>query len=364
MAETCPNTLADLAKLTGAALRGDGSAPILGVAGIQNAREGEIALIASLRYHKFLSRTGASALVVGPKFDASASDWAERGPLPLLVAEKPEEAFEAIAAHFHPEPALPEPGVHPSAVVAAEADIDPTASIGACCVVDPGAVVGPGTVLRPLVFVGREARIGAGCVLHPHVAVLERCVLGDRVVLHSGVVVGADGFGYDTVDGMHRKSPQRGSVEIGSDVEVGANVTIDRARFGRTAVGSGTKIDNLVQVAHNVSIGEHSIIVAQAGIAGSTTLGHHVVLAAQVGLKDHIQLGDGAMVAAQSGVDHDVQPGEAVFGSPAQDIRNERRCMILYQRLPEQVKQAKQLAKTVEDLEERLKRLEGASEDD
>jgi UDP-3-O-[3-hydroxymyristoyl] glucosamine N-acyltransferase len=388
-------TLAQLADLTGAApaagtlsspktAAGPGATLIHGVAGIRHAREGEIALLAAPRYEKFLPTTAASALVVGPDFDAAATD------LPLLIADKPEQAFETIAEHFCPESPRPERGVDPAAVVAPEATVHPSATVGACCVVEPGATIGPGTVLRPLVFVGRDASIGADCFLHPHVTVLGRCTLGDRVVLHAGVVIGSDGFGYHfvahdgsaggqepggapggrgagaasrgpaAVEGVHQKIAQRGIVEIGDDVEIGANTTIDRARYGRTVIGSGTKIDNLVQVAHNVAVGEHCLLVAQAGIAGSTTLGHHVVIAAQAGLRDHIELGDGAVVAAQSGVPRDIEPGETVFGSPAQDIRKERRCIVHHQRLPELAGQVRELAKTVEELTEKVQRLEAA----
>jgi len=355
---TGTTTLAQLADLTGATLRGDGETAIAGVAGMRNAREGEIALLGGARYIKHLAATRASALVVGQDFDTAATE------LPLLIAETPDAAFEAIAARFGPAPAPAEPGIHPRAFVAPDATVDPTASVGAGCVVEAGAVIGPRTALLPLAFVGRDARVGADCVLHPQVAVLERCVLGDRVVLHSGTVVGADGFGYDTVDGVHQKVPQRGIVEIGDDVETGANVTIDRARFGRTVIGRGTKIDNLAQIAHNVSTGEHCLIVAQVGVAGSVSLGHHVVLAAQAGLVGHIHIGDGAIVGAKAGVPGDLEPGSIVLGAPAQDIRNERRCMVLYQRLPDMARQAKQLAKTIESLEERVRHLEGASEDD
>ena len=350
-------TLAQLAGLTGACLRGDGDRVIVGAAGIQQARGGEIAFVASGRYARFAATTGASALVVGPQFDPATT------ALPLLVAEDPEAAFEAIAARLSPPAASPEPGIHPTAAVAPEATVDPSATVGACCVVEPGAIVGPATVLRPLVVVGADARVGAGCVLHPHVAVLDRCILGDRVTLHSGVVIGADGFGYQFADGVHKKLPQRGIVEIGDDVEIGANTTVDRARYGRTVIARGTKIDNLVQVAHNVSIGEHCIVVAQAGIAGSTSLGHHVVLAAQTGIIGHIEIGDGAVVAAQSGVGKSIDAGATFFGSPAQPIRDERRCIVAYRRLPDLTDQVRRLTKTIDQLTRKVRQLEGCPED-
>lgn len=349
--------LAELAQLTGATLHGDGDTPIEGVAGIQHARPGEIALLAAGKYARFVQTTAASALVVGPTFDPASTE------LPLLACEAPQEAFEAIAARLCPPAAAPQPGVHPTAVVAPDASVAGSATVGPHCVVELGARVGEGSVLRALVFLGRDAAIGSGCVLHPHTAVLDRCTLGDRVVLHSGTVVGADGFGYEFAEGVHRKIPQRGTAEIGDDVEIGANSTVDRARYGRTVVGRGTKVDNLAQIAHNVHIGGHCIVVAQAGVAGSVTLGDYVVLAAQAGIKDHVTISDRAVVGAQAGVNRDVPPGGVVLGSPAQDIRRERRAMVLHQRLPDLADQVRQLAKTVEELQQKVQRLERSPED-
>ena len=351
-------TLAQLAELAHAGLRGDPETEVRGVAGLHNARSGEIALVADpQRYAGLVARTAASALVVDEAFDASTT------PLPLLVAAAPVRAFEQIADHLCPAPPAPEPGIHHTAVVAADADIGPGAIIQAHCVVESGAVIGADTLLRPLVFVGRGARIGARCVLHPHVAVLDRCVVGDRVVMHSGVVVGADGYGYETRNGVHHKLLQRGIAEIGDDVEIGANSTVDRARYGRTVVGAGTKIDNLVMVAHNVVVGEHGLLVAQCGIAGSAVLGHHVTVAAQAGVLGHIQVGDGAVVAARAGVMRDVPPGKAVLGSPAQEIEKERLCLVLHQKLPDLVQRLRQLAHTVEQLTKKVARLEAVAKD-
>ena len=345
-------TLAQLAALTGATVRGDPATVIRDVAGIQHAGRGEIALLASRRYGRFLATTAASALVVPRELDPSLTETA------LLIAAEPVAAFEAIADHLCPPSPAPEPGIHPTAVVSDDAEVGEAVSVGAHCVVGPGAAIGARTVLRPLVFVGRQARIGADCVLHPHVAVLDRCIVGDRVVLHSGVVLGADGYGYELQDGVHVRIPQHGTVEVCDDVEIGANATVDRARFGRTVIGRGTKIDNLVMVAHNVVVGPHSLLVAQAGIAGSTTLGHHVTVAAQGGLVGHIEVGDGAIVAGQSGVTNDVAPGLAVLGSPARDIRKERRSIVVHQRLPELEKRVRDLQETVERLSEKVAQLE------
>ncbi len=348
-----PATLARLAELTHSTLRGDPA-----VAGLHNARPGDIALAADPRHARLTARTAASALVVGPAFDPAST------PLPLLVAAEPLRAFEAIADLLCPSAPGPQPGIHPTAAVAHDAQVHPTATIQAHCVVESGAAIGPGTLLRPLVFVGRDARIGANCVLHPHVAVLDRCVVGDRVTLHSGVVIGADGYGYETRDGVHHKLPQRGIVEIGDDVEIGANSTVDRARYGRTVVGAGTKIDNLVMVAHNVVVGECCLLVAQCGIAGSAVLGRGITVAAQAGINGHIELGDGVVVGARAGVMRDVAPGRVVLGSPAQDIEKERHCLVLHQKLPELHERIRQLTRAVEQLTEKVARLEHATEDD
>ncbi len=352
-------SLGQLAQLTGASLHGDPQLLIHGVAGLRNARHGEIALLADPRYARHLPKTAASALVVGPDFDISSTD------LPLLVAEQPEAAFEKIAARFAPPERTYEPGIHPTAVVADDATIAPDASVGAFCVVEAGATIGAGTVLRPFVFVGQGATIGARCLLHPGAAVLDRCVVGDGVILHSGVVVGADGFGYaQAPEGRHQKIPQVGTVEIADDVEIGANSTVDRARYGRTIVAQGTKIDNLVMVAHNVVVGENCLLVSQCGIAGSTVLGKNVTLAAQAGLVGHIEVGDGAIVGAQAGVTRDVPPGKILLGSPAQEIEKERRCMVVHQHLPDLARQVRQLAREVEELKKKVRQLEAETEND
>jgi len=354
---TVHTTLQQLADLTHANLRGDPATPIHNVAGIQHARTGEIALLAATRYGRFLPTTAASALVVPTVFDPALTN------LPLLIAHDPAAAFETIAAHLCPPAPAPVPAIHPTAIVADDATLASGVAIGAHCVVEAGASIGPNTVLRPLAYVGTAARIGAHCLLYPHTTVLDRCVLGDRVTLHSGVVIGADGYGYEQDNGVHVKLPQRGIVEVGDDVEIGANTTVDRARFGRTRIGSGTKIDNLVQVAHNVVIGDHTLVIAQAGIAGSSTLGHHAVVAAQAGLMGHLQIGDGAIVAAQAGVNKDIPPGLAVLGSPAQDIRKERRAMVAHQQLPDLVARVRKLSKLTEALAEKVARLEADAED-
>jgi UDP-3-O-[3-hydroxymyristoyl] glucosamine N-acyltransferase len=192
-------------------------------------------------------------------------------------------------------------------------------------------------------YVGSGARLGTDCLLHPHAVVQHGCQLGDRVILHSGVVVGSDGFGYDTRDGRHLKIPQSGIVVVENDVEIGANTTIDRARFGRTVIGEGTKIDNLVMIAHNVVIGKHCIVCAQVGIAGSAQIGDYVILAGQAGLVGHIKVGDGAIVGAQTGVSNDIEPGARVVGSPPRPIGEWKRSIVRVDRLAELYNRVKKL---------------------
>jgi UDP-3-O-[3-hydroxymyristoyl] glucosamine N-acyltransferase len=276
------------------------------------------------------------------------ADYAgEPGPGQLfLLVDNPSVALARVCSRF--EQLLwpkPPPGVHPSAQVAPEARVDPSATVGPLCVVEAGAVVGPRAHLQAQVFIGRGARVGEDCWLMSGAVVAAECELGRRVQLQPGAVVGGDGFGYEFVGGKHEKLPQVGNVVIGDDVEIGANSTLDRARFSQTRVGEGTKIDNLVQVGHNVVIGKHCMICAQAGIAGSTTVEDFVVLGGQVGVIGHITIGQGAQIGAQTGIGADVKPGEKLWGTPSLPYMLEQRLFILYRKLPE-------LFKRVDALEE------------
>jgi UDP-3-O-[3-hydroxymyristoyl] glucosamine N-acyltransferase len=244
-------------------------------------------------------------------------------------------------------------GIHPTAVIAPGAKISRGVAVGAHTVIEDGVQIAEGSVLYANCYVGHGAHLGKDCLIYPSVVLREKVFLGNRVIIHSGTVVGSDGFGYVTVDGKHTKIPQVGTVLIEDDVEIGANVTIDRARFDKTIIGEGTKIDNLVQIAHNVTIGKHCLIVAQSGIAGSTKLGDHVILAAQAGLVGHIEIGDGAIVTAQSGVSRSIKPGEQVFGSPAHPLKVAFRNNAHIQRLDKYVEMIKDLKKRIEELEKK-----------
>ncbi|GAB5559289.1 MAG: hypothetical protein SynsKO_09360 [Synoicihabitans sp.] len=242
-------------------------------------------------------------------------------------------------------------GIHPTAVIGESVDIAPSASIGPLCVVEDGAVIGEDSVLQAQVFVGRKARIGADCWLAPGTHLATHCTLGDRCRLHAGVVVGSDGFGYEVVNGRHAKVPQVGIVEIQNDVEIGANSTLDRARFSRTVIGEGSKIDNLVQVAHNVVTGKHCILCAQVGIAGSTTLEDYVVMGGQSGAAGHIRVAQGTQVAGRGGLTASItEPGRTYSGMPAMPYQLERRLVVLQRRLPDLFKNVKSLLNDIEEL--------------
>jgi UDP-3-O-[3-hydroxymyristoyl] glucosamine N-acyltransferase len=319
--------------------RGATTETIRGLAALSDATPGDLSFLGNPKYKTEVPATRASIVLLPPDFAGEPA----ANQLFLLV-ENPSVALARICARI--EAALwpkPAPGVHPSAVVAPDAKISASATIGPLCVIESGAIVGERTHVQAQVFVGRDARIGDDCWLMPGVIVATECVLGARVRLQPGVVVGSDGFGYEFVKGRHEKVPQVGHVVICDDVEIGANTTLDRARFSRTSVGEGTKIDNLVQIAHNCVIGSHCLICSQAGISGSTKLEDYVVLGGQAGLGGHITIGKGAKAGGQAGITSDVAPGAFVNGTPAIPFQLERRLAILHQRLPDLFKRVEAL---------------------
>lgn len=311
--------LADLVSHIGGILSGDGGIDICGVAGIREAGSGDISFIANPRYAADAAATKASVVIV-PK------DWSADCPSALIRTENPDAAFAKAASLFYTPAPRPAAGVHPSAVVAGDAQLGEGVSIGPLCVVESGAKIGAGTVVSAQCYIGFGSVIGENSFLYPQVSLREFIKVGSRVIIHNGTVVGSDGFGYSVDrEGVRTKIPQIGIVEVGDDVEIGANVTIDRARFGKTRIGNGVKIDNLVQIAHNVVIGDHTVVVAQVGIAGSTSIGSKSILAGQAGIAGHLKIGDGVIVGPNSGVTKDIPAGTHVLGAPAVPVDKMKR---------------------------------------
>jgi UDP-3-O-[3-hydroxymyristoyl] glucosamine N-acyltransferase len=281
---------------------------------LADANPGDISFFGNPKYINALRKTRATAVLVPESFT-------EEIPAHGLFVPDPAAAFAQILPLFTPQPIVREAGIHPTAVISADAEIGEECSIGAHVVIEAGAKVGARSVIEAQCFIGQQSTLGENCHLHPNVTIRERCTIGNSVILHCGVVIGADGFGYEFRDGKQQKIPQTGTVQIDDDVEIGANSAVDRARFGRTWIQRGTKIDNLVQIGHNVTIGEHCILCAQVGISGSTRIGNYVTLAGKVGLSGHIEIGDQVMIGAMSGLAKNVPPKTIMFGAPAQPIR-------------------------------------------
>ncbi|MDQ7780553.1 MAG: UDP-3-O-(3-hydroxymyristoyl)glucosamine N-acyltransferase [Planctomycetota bacterium] len=333
-------TVGKLAKFVGGSVEGDASTPIRGVSGLSEADAGDISFLANKRYEPLLAKTHAAAVVV-------AHDTKVRANLPRIRVMNPDEAFGKIVARLCPPCAPLKKGVHRTAVVSAKAQLGKGVAIGQNVVIESGAVIGDRSVIYANCYIGHDSSIGPDSVMYPNVVVRERCRLGARVIIHSGAVIGSDGFGYADVNGDRLKIPQLGTVLVGDDVEVGANVTIARARFGRTTIGNSTKIDNLVHIAHNVTIGDNCILVAQTGIAGSSRVGKRCILAGQSGVNGHVEVGDGVTIAARAGVTKSIPAGTIVSGFPARPIRQFRREQVALRKFPEMWKLLKQLSDAI-----------------
>jgi UDP-3-O-[3-hydroxymyristoyl] glucosamine N-acyltransferase len=338
-------TIAELASLTGAkAVEGACAAPITGIAALAEATAVDLSFLGNAKYAEAVASSKAGAILVPVSFVGQPAAGQA-----FLRVDNPSYALallcSVLEARLWPRPAA---GIHASAVVAASAKVDPSAHVGPLCVIGDGAVVAAGAVLEARCHVGAQAKVGADCWLKSGVTIGDYCVLGARCRLQSGAVIGSDGFGYEPVNGEIRRIPQIGNVVLEDDVEVGANSTLDRARFSQTVVGRGTKIDNLVQIAHNVRIGRRCLITAQVGIAGSTTLGDHCVLGGQAGVAGHLTLGDRVKLGAQTGLFEDVPADGFMNGTPAVPFGLERRLVVLSRRLPDLFKKVDSLAASLD----------------
>jgi UDP-3-O-[3-hydroxymyristoyl] glucosamine N-acyltransferase len=336
--------LRELAELVGGTVIGDGEVEISGAGAIDEARPGEITFVASPKYYGKLNETRASAVIVSKEVSLAGK--------PLLCVANPYLAFAKILSVLFQQPYQPR-GVDPRASVSPTARLGKEVTFYPFVYVGDRCRIGDRVVLHPGVCIGDDCSIGEESILFPNVSVYPGTVIGKRAILHSGVVVGSDGFGYVKDGRKSVKIPQVGTVEIEDDVEIGANTTIDRATLGKTLIRRGVKIDNLVQVAHNVIIGEDSVIVAQVAIGGSTRIGSNVTLAGQVGVADHAEIGDNVMVGGQSGVANKLAPNAAYSGTPAIPHREYLRVANVWQKLPE-------VKKTLLELKNRLARIEAA----
>jgi UDP-3-O-[3-hydroxymyristoyl] glucosamine N-acyltransferase len=341
-------TSAWVASLVGGELRGPADLPVTGVGSLDEAGATVVSFLGNPQYRDRVLPSRAGVVLVPPSF-------AEAPPAgrAWVVCADPSASFTTLVAAFAPPPVSYPPGRHASAVVAGSAVVPASAHVGACAVIEADAVIGERSVIAAGCYIGHGVRIGDDCLIYPRVTIRERCRIGNRVIVHSGVVIGSDGFGYVSGPQGHTKIPQVGIVQIDDDVEIGALCAVDRARFGRTWIQRGTKIDNLVQVAHNVVIGQHSIVVAQVGISGSTHIGNGVVLAGQAGLVGHVTIGDGAVVMAQAGVTKDVPPKAAVIGSPAVERKEFARGMMNQKRVERLLRLVRELEAQVRELQKR-----------
>ncbi|RMF55776.1 MAG: UDP-3-O-(3-hydroxymyristoyl)glucosamine N-acyltransferase [Calditrichaeota bacterium] len=338
-------TLAEIAGVLDGELHGDPQLLINGVAEIEKAGEGNITFLANPKYRPRLEQSKASAVIIDARSGVTP-------PIPYILVDDAYFGFLKVIRLFYPQRQLLEPGIHPSAVIHPTAEIDATAAIGANVYIGAHVKIGKGTQIFPNCVLLDYCQVGEDCILYPLVSVREDCRIGNNVIIHNGAVIGSDGFGFAPHEGKFHKIPQVGIVVIEDEVEIGANVTIDRATMGKTIIRKGAKLDNLVHIAHNVEVGEHTVMAAQTGISGSTKIGKYVMMGGQVGTVGHITIGDRVQIGAQSGVAKSIPEGEVVFGYPARPIMKTKRIEAIINNLPEMVKRLRHLEKLVSELQE------------
>ncbi len=335
-------TLKEIAAIVNGEIVGDGDIVVTGICGIKEAQKGDLTFVANSRYLPLMNQTKASAIIT--------SRDVKKAPKPIIRTENPSMAFAKMVGLMAPNEVNKPKGIHPTAVIGEKVKIGRNVALQAYVVIEDNVEIKDSTTLYAGAYVGHHTKIGKDCTIYPYVIIRERVVIGDRVIIHGGTVIGSDGFGFSTVKGVHQRIPQIGSVVIEDDVEIGANVTIDRARFDKTIIKKGTKIDNLVQIAHNVIVGEHSIIVAQSGISGSATIGNNVTLAGQSGVIGHVSIGDNVVVGGKSGVTKSIPPNSCVSGFPAKSHTVAKRINACVQNLPDLYKKIKAMEEEIEKL--------------
>ena len=339
-------TAAQVAEHVGGRTEGDPAARITGLAGLRAAHPGELTFLADRKHSRLLAETRASVLMIPEQMDLPPGCKASA----CIRVPDIDAALDRVARLLAPPEAPRTEGIHPAAVLGRLVALGRNVSIGPCCVIEDRVTIGDDATICGQVFIGHGASIGAGTRLHSGVKIGHGCEIGSRVILHPGVVIGGDGFGFVLKGQHHEKIPQLGTVVIEDDVEIGSNTTVDRARFGATRIGRGTKIDNLVMIAHNVQVGQHCIITAQCGIAGSTVIGDYVMIGAQTGIVGHISIGDRAKIGAGSGITKDIPADAAVLGAPAEPRERAVRSMIAIRKLPNLIEELRGLRKKVRQL--------------
>ncbi len=342
-----PLSVEKLARLLNCPFEGDGATEIQGISSLEKAKKGDLVFLTHRKYLSLLERSKASAAII------PSEERYER--IPVIKSENPHISFVKAVEIFY-KPYRPEPGIHPSALFSPSAKLGKDVSIGPFAFIGDEAEIGDKTVIFPFVAIYPWVKIGKETVIHSHVSIREKVKIGSRVIIHNGAVIGSDGFGYlQEKDRPHIKIPQVGTVIIEDDVEVGANAAIDRAALGETIIKKGTKIDNLVQVAHNVEVGPHSILAGQVGISGSTKIGKNVIMGGQVAVADHVNIGDNVMVAGRTGITKDVPPNSIIGGFPHLDIKEWRKSATMLPRLYDLAKDVKRLKKKIEELEKKTR---------
>ncbi len=340
-------TLKEIAKFIEGEIIGNDKVQITGAAGIKEAQVGDITFLSNPKYLPFLEKTNASAVITSRQID--------KAPVSIIRTENPSLAFAKAISLFKPEDTSHPKGIHQSVLFGKDVLLGKNVNIGPYVVIEDGVAIGDNTIIYSGTYIAHHSEIGNNVLIYPNVSIREHVKIGSRVVIQSGVVIGSEGFGFVTIDGKHHRIPQIGEVLIEDDVEIGANVTIDRARFNKTIIGKGTKIDNLVQIAHNVVIGENCFIISLTGLSGSSSIGNNVTIAGQAGVAGHVHIGDGTIVAGRAGVTKSIPENSFVSGYPAKPHEVAKNIHACVQNLPRLYEQVKELKKELQSIKEQQK---------